>query len=478
MYIIKNALKNVRRNKGRNILLGAIIFTIITTTAVTLIISNAGRSIIDDYQSSFKSRVNISMNEEKLFENLDYVRTFGMPTLTPIQSITLAKSYYVVSHEMTASKRAISTNLISIDEMDEYELQNIMMGVGHGGNRMGGFISPDFGILSFQIYGGNFDEFYIGLRELIDGSFPIYYGEALISMELAEINNLKVGDEITLYSLVDIEGYVNKFEMNFKISGIYFDMTEPNPLSDFMRAPFLNRRNEILTTFETAVSILYYDETAVLIDSVYYLGDPLYLQNFKEEARFLGVSSLLEITTNEDYFYNMLRPILGLRNVTFTFMIITLIFGAIVLILLCSVAIRERKYEIGVLRAIGMKKHKIILGLWLEIVIITTICLFLGLGASILIAQPISDSLLSSQLESTILESGVSNPLGVGGGFGGHSIFEEAYVIQVSELDVFISIESAFQIVIISLLLTSIAGFISILKITKYEPIKILMERN
>ena len=471
MYIIKNALKNVIRNKGRNILLGAIIFTIITTTAVTLIISNAGSSIIDDHQSSFNSRVNISISEEKLFENLDYIRTFGMPTLTPMQSIFLSNLDYVYVDNMAASKRAISTNLTSVDKMDEYEIQNMMIQSGHGGGRMGGFISPDFGVLSFQIYGGNFSEFYLGLRELIEGTFPVEYGEALISMELANINNLEVGDIITLYSLVDIEGYVNKFETSFKISGIYFDMTEPNPLSDFMRAPFLNRRNEILTTFDTVVSILNYDETSVIIDAIYYLREPSYLQNFKEEARLLGVNSLLEITTNKDYFNNMISPILSLRNVTFTFMVVTIILGAIVLILLCSIAIRERKYEIGVLRAIGMKKSKVILGLWLEIITITIICLFLGVASGILISQPVANNLLASQIENLPNEFETSNQFG-------HRFFEEAEVNYISQLDVFISIDTITQIVIISLLLTSIAGLISILQITKYEPIKILMERN
>ncbi|MFU2108463.1 FtsX-like permease family protein [Paenibacillus larvae] len=41
-----------------------------------------------------------------------------------------------------------------------------------------------------------------------------------------------------------------------------------------------------------------------------------------------------------------------------TYIVIVLVLGAVILILLSSIAIRERKYEIGVLRAIGMKKGK------------------------------------------------------------------------------------------------------------------------
>jgi putative ABC transport system permease protein len=48
----------------------------------------------------------------------------------------------------------------------------------------------------------------------------------------------------------------------------------------------------------------------------------------------------------------------------------------------------------------------------------------------------------------------------------------------ITEISISLGIDSIVQIILISLLLASAAAFAAISRITKYEPIKILMERN
>ena len=60
MYILQNALKNLVRNKGRNLMIGAIIFVIILTTVVSLIINNTSSAVIEDYKERFASEVRIT----------------------------------------------------------------------------------------------------------------------------------------------------------------------------------------------------------------------------------------------------------------------------------------------------------------------------------------------------------------------------------------------------------------------------------
>ena len=168
-------------------------------------------------------------------------------------------------------------------------------------------------------------------------------------------------------------------------------------------------------------------------------------------------------------------------------MVVVMILGSIILLLLASISIRERKYEIGVLRAMGMKKAKVAFGLWLEILTITCICLVIGLGIGTMVAQPVSDMLLKNQVEavqaSTSQGSGdgtiiSGNPNGavLGGTQLGGGI--QANAKPVSEMKIALSAYTIMEIIIIAILLASFAGIVSITKITKYEPIKILMERN
>jgi putative ABC transport system permease protein len=115
-------------------------------------------------------------------------------------------------------------------------------------------------------------------------------------------------------------------------------------------------------------------------------------------------------------------PVEGLAKVTNTFLIVVLVLGSMILILLSTLAIRERKYEIGVLRAMGMKKAKVALGLLTEMLVITVICLILGLGIGMVASQPVADSLLASQIELAEENSNTNVGMQTGGGTGTDAI--------------------------------------------------------
>jgi putative ABC transport system permease protein len=118
----------------------------------------------------------------------------------------------------------------------------------------------------------------------------------------------------------------------------------------------------------------------------------------------------------------------------------------------------------------GMKKGKIALGLWTEIIVITCICFGLGMGAGSVLSQPISDAILTGQTQAN--GSGTTT---LADRLAGADNVEQQATVAV---DVSINAITALQIFGISILLASIAGIISVSRITKSEPIKILMERT
>ena len=192
-----------------------------------------------------------------------------------------------------------------------------------------------------------------------------------------------------------------------------------------------------------------------------------------------GLDPIFDVTTDEAGYSKIIGPVEGLKSISITFMIIVLVFGGIIIALLSSIAIRERKYEVGVLRAMGMKKHQVALGLWSEMLLITSLCLVLGLAAGTLVAQPITNVLLAKQIEAATASSSSQIP-GAGGavmiGVGGTTSNTSAQPLE--NIDITLGLSTTLQIMGIALLLASLAGLVSISKITKYEPIKILMERN
>jgi len=204
------------------------------------------------------------------------------------------------------------------------------------------------------------------------------------------------------------------------------------------------------------------------VDAVYYLKQPDMLEKFEAELRNKGLPNNYAVETDESAFGNVAEPVENLQNLMLTFLIIVLALGAVIMVLLSAIVIRERKYEIGVLRAMGMKKKKVALGLWVEIITITCICFVLGMGTGTMLSQPVSDMILVEQADSPSAGStSLADRLNI------TTETDEPIKVNVS-----VSALTTMQILGISMLLASIAGIISISRITKCEPIKILMERN
>ena len=66
MYILKNSLVSIIRNKGRNILIGLIILTIACASTVTLAIRNTANRIVKNYEEAHDLIATISFDRNQL----------------------------------------------------------------------------------------------------------------------------------------------------------------------------------------------------------------------------------------------------------------------------------------------------------------------------------------------------------------------------------------------------------------------------
>ena len=128
------------------------------------------------------------------------------------------------------------------------------------------------------------------------------------------------------------------------------------------------------------------------------------------------------------------------------------------MILLSVLSIRERKYEIGVLRAMGMKKLKVVRGILYESLITIALCLVVGLCIDAVTAQPISDMISENQ------QANSQN-------FGSVQVEQE-------KVEVSLSMDAVIKVSGVAVLLAVISSGAGVLYILRYEPMKILSERN
>ena len=468
MYIFQNALKNVVRNRGRNILLGIILFAIIITSVVSLMINNTANGIIDDYKTRFGSEVFIAANTQKMMSAGR--PPSQIPKLTPEQSIEFAKSKYIREAILTVSQEIAGDGRLRGVGEENDSGGGFPASVGSGGDE---YVNPQF-----ALHGNDWADFSGGLRSVANGRMVEQDGECLVSTEFAQKNGLAIGDTITLLNstFTNNNRDVRTVARELLVVGTYYDLTNENP-SGMFPSSLTNRRNEILTTFDTVIAPLYPGEFGYQVNAKYFLKAPEMLADFENYMRANGLDPMLDVSADEEAYNKVVGPVEGMRNITFTFMIVVLVLGALMILLIASIAIRERKYEIGVLRAMGMKKGKVALGLWAEMFVITCVCLVIGLAFGTVLSQPITDALLAGQVETAkaAVEAAANAPRMM---IIGAQTTSAADVSMLEHLDVSLGIVTLLEIIVISLLLASAAALASISKITKYEPIKILMERN
>ena len=257
------------------------------------------------------------------------------------------------------------------------------------------------------------------------------------------------------------------------IVGIFSDTTMLGNSSPYKYA-LANRNNEILVSFETATTLKMFKASPYSeVNAEFILKDPSTIGKFEKEVRSKGLQDYYKVSTDEKSYNKIVGPVEGLAKITNTFLIVVLLLGSAILILLSVLSIRERKYEIGVLRAMGMKKVKVALGLLTESLVITALCLCLGLGIGSIASQPIADSMLQNQIE-------LAQEDGENYNDGGATFIKDmnSNAKPLSEINIRLNADAILRITIISLALAGISSLVGIMYITKYEPIKILSERN
>ncbi|MFR3499159.1 MAG: ABC transporter permease [Paraclostridium bifermentans] len=471
MYIFKNALKNLARNKGRNILLGVIMIAILSCVAISVVINTTSGEIIKDYKNRFGSEVFIQPDLEKMMEKAQKDGRESIESISPKYDLLekLSKSEYLKETIFIASYGGYSDKLKSLDQ-DEYEKNNknsSNTGVAVAGGKERSENAKESNLtINGGLNSAGLEEFKKGDRKVTDGNMPTKDGEAIVSEDFAKLNNLKVGDTFKVQNPDNPDKYD---PLELTISGIYYDGTESQDYG--FKHPMMNRKNEIITTFDTLKAYKVKTDNDLIVEAKFFLKDPDLLSEFNEEAHKLGLNNLYDVSTDSQSYDEIVKPVEGLQKVANIFMILVLCFGGSILILISILGIRERKYEIGVLRAMGMKKGKVALGLIFETLSTIAISLVVGLSIASLSAQSISNVLLKSQIEAQNQSASEGMMFRMGGGAAPN-------VDPITNLNVHLNSEAIVGITLIALLLGAISIGIGIVYIMRFEPRKILSERN
>ncbi len=555
MYIFKNAFKNISRSLGRNILIGIIVTVIAASSCVALSIrkssENARQSnmenlnitahinvdrayVMETIQNSgvdmsdrsamqevLKEASGLSLDQMQEYAGTEYVDNFyytnmlilnGNDDLAPIDPNAEVSSETDADEETTEETTEAST------EMSQDQMQPGMDGQQMpGGDMQGGMQGPGMqqqdpetmmaSMGDFKLTGFSSDDamedFNTGVATIKEGSmFDEDTDEmvCVVSSELATYNSISVGDKITLQNLQDEE---ETYEL--EVVGIYKNSDSSSSMST---GNANDPANEILTSTKVVDSIVASSAenqeeedkqlnasttgSFVFKDMDSYDGFESYLKD-KEGDKYVLTSS--DVASYEA----SLVPLENLKDFATAFLLVILAIGAIILVVLNMFNIRERKYEVGVLTAIGMHKYKVALQFMLEIFIVTIFAILIGTGIGAAASVPLTNKLLETQVEQqeSSQNSQQSNfgrsdqQQGAGGQQqgpqGGQQMNQGTFtkggdivgpVNYIDSVSYAVDGVVVLQMVGIGILLSIISSLIAIIFIMRYQPLKILTERD
>ncbi len=552
MYIIKNALRCIGRSKGRNILIGIIVLVIAVSACIGLSIRQAAQSTKEDTLSGMSVTATISIDRQAMMGNMQpgegsggkfdkdqFSQLMGSTSSLTIEEYqkyaeasTVENFYYTVTISLDGSDSIepisdkVSTSETSDDSSDNSSDEITPSMGGNKGGMMGGSSIGNSG--DFTVIGYSSDN---AMTAFVEGTATIDEGtvfnegtesyDCIISSELATYNDLNVGDT---FSLVNPSNEEESYELT--VVGIYNDSSTNESFMSMIGRGFSDPANQIymsstavdkLVAASESVSTTVADEntgreteTAITptLSCTYVFADTADYYTFEEEVRELGLSDDYSISSSDiSSFENSLVPLETLGTMAGWFLLVILIIGAIILIVINIFNVRERKYEIGVLTAMGMKKGKVAMQFLTEIFAVTMVAVIVGVVIGAVSAVPVTNALLENQISSSQTQNiqieqnfGREN----GGSFGGRgngdipsdipssegtekpdggkgfigNMFGDSAANYVSEINSAMNLTVVLQMLGIAVLLTLISGAVSMLFVMRYEPLKILANRD
>ena len=424
MNFIKRAWLATKAKKGRTALLILVTSAILIFVLAGLTIKNAADSAVESAKSEAGATVTLSVNREAMMkafnpdsdsssdDSSDDSSATTSVDLATAESIAekdgVASYLFTTTTTATASDdiSAISTSSSDDSDSSSDDSSDSNQPSSRGGMEM---TSGDFTITGVNST-DYVSDFTSGTSEIIDGvgiTSDTADNSAVISSDLADANDLSVGDTFTVTTTVDD----TETSYTLTIVGIYENSSTATTAQMMSNAS--NPQNNIYTNLTTADTMK--GETDTLDSAVYTLSNPEDMDDFVDEVESEIDTDSYSVTSSDEIYEQMLSPLNNISSIAQNIVILVAIAGAVILTLIVILSIRERRYEIGVLMSLGENRIKIIGQFFMELFMVTVVSLIIASFAGNFVGNVLGNQLLSSSTstEQTTQKSGLN-----GGGPG------------------------------------------------------------
>ncbi len=371
MNVVSRGVKNVLRNPMRS---GAIIIMLAISISLILSMLVARSSVnakIDAIKSSTGTTITINPAGVSGFAG-------GGDALTTTQLTTVKNTAHISSTVATLSDQMSTDDTSLIPSLTLGNFGSRQMRFESGTNESAPPLPSGMtrkaptprttvkGTTDPNSISGNGDTLVLTSGKTIDGNSSDLV--AIIGSDLATKNNLSVGNTFTAYTKTITVAGIYKTGNTFQDSGVVMPLVTVQTLTE--QADSINNIIAKVDNNSNTQTVITNLKTA--------LGDKADITSDAEQAT-TSIASLQSIS-----------------NLALSGVIGATIAGAVIILLSMVMVVRERRREIGVIKAIGGTNKSVVIQFTTEALTLTVVGSMIGLGLGVLFSGPMTTSLVSS----------------------------------------------------------------------------------
>lgn len=420
MNFIKRGFLGITRNKGKSLILLAVIFILGNLISGAISIQQATSNV----ESSIKERLGAAATVEIDYEKLDAlseaelmeteIKDIDIDLIKQIGELSYVKYY---DYNMSTSLGSESIESYQGEDMEELvqfgpSMDFMVKGINY---------AP---VLDFEEEKAKLVDGRVFNEEEVENGTSV----AIISQKLAELNNLHVGDTFTLSNMVFTyddetgeEEIVTSRDVVLEVIGLFESQTlkedagedSEDGMFDFMDMDYQNTiyvPNEIVrseTEYYWEELLKSDEEFAEMMeaegeDSSFEYYTPMFVLNnpedseaFEEEVAPL-LPKLYTVVSATDQYDSIAGPVESMSKLAKYVLAAAVIATVLIIGLVVLLFLRDRKRELGIYLSLGERRGRVVGQILIEVMVVALIGITLSLFSGNFIAGQVSDTMMKA----------------------------------------------------------------------------------
>ncbi|MEO8691295.1 MAG: FtsX-like permease family protein [Candidatus Saccharimonas sp.] len=187
-----------------------------------------------------------------------------------------------------------------------------------------------------------------------------------------------------------------------------------------------------------------------------------------------SLGSAADVTNSQQNSQRTIAPLENVKSISLVSLIGALIAGSVIILLTMMMIVRERRREIGVMKAIGSSNTRTVLQFISEAVTLTVLGMIVGFAMGIAAANPITNMLVDNSASTAATTSSTTTRQGFGGAGANFKAIRSNSITSIKNIKASVGWDTLGYAVLIALVIAILGSAIPAYLISKIRPAEVM----